>query len=73
MNRSYMPMIDNGLFVLEYYLDKPYNQITINDLFDSINYFAEKIGHFIETKEFYRKVVYSTHMNSSFNQIPKVK
>lgn len=73
MNRTYMPMIDNGLFVAEYYLGKPYTEITIDDLFNNTELFASKIADLIETTEFYRKIVYSTHMNSSFTQTSKKK
>ena len=68
MIRTYMPMIDNGLFVAEYYLNIPYRDITIDVLYDNISLFSGKIVELIETEEFYRKITYSTHVNSSFTQ-----
>lgn len=73
MNRTYMPMIDNGLFIVEYYLDVPYRDIAVSDLYDNLDTFAEKISELLETKEFFRKIAYSTHMNSSFTQTSKNK
>ncbi|MCK9470688.1 MAG: hypothetical protein M0Q88_02915 [Bacilli bacterium] len=73
MNRSYNPMIDNGLFVAEYYLNVPYNDITIDLLLANLRLFSDKIGNLIDTKEFYRKITYLTHVNSSFTQIPNKK
>lgn len=68
MIRTYIPMIDNGLFVASYYLDMPYKNITIDILYNNIDLFSEKIAALIETEEFYRKITYTTHVNSSFTQ-----
>lgn len=73
MNRTYMPMIDNGLFVAEYYLGKPYKEITIDYLYDNIYVFSQLIADKIENNEFYRNITYLTHMNSSFTQNSKKK
>lgn len=43
MDRTYNFQVDNGLFVAEYYLDKNYKDITIDDLRDSIELFSERI------------------------------
>lgn len=73
MNRTYMPMIDNGLFVAEYYLEMPYYDITIDVLYENVDLFSQKMSDCIETSEFYRKIVYSTHMNSSLTQSARNK
>lgn len=73
MIRTYMPMIDNGLFVAEYYLKMPYNDITVDILYNNIVLFSEKIAELIETEEFYRKITYTTHVNSSFTQMSTKK
>lgn len=71
MDRAYNPMIDNGLFVAEYYLDVPYSDITIDLLVNNIELFSSKIAEVIDSNEFYRKIAYSTHINSSLTQVPR--
>lgn len=68
LKRTYNPFVDNGLFAAEYYLEKDYKDITIMDIENNISYLSSKLAELIEEKEFYKKIVYSTHMNSSYTQ-----
>lgn len=71
MERTYNPMIDNGLFIAEYYLEIPYEDITIDLLFNNIEMFSQKLAETIELDDFYRRIAYSTHINSCLTQVPR--
>lgn len=46
MKRTYNVFVDNGLYVLAYYLDKEVKDITLNDIENSIDKMCEKIETF---------------------------
>lgn len=52
MNRIYDVFVDNGLFVLAYYLDKEIENITEQDIFDSIDMMCEKINEFTRCEKY---------------------
>ena len=52
MNRTYDVFVDNGLFVLAYYLDKEIENITEQDIFDSIDMMCEKINEFTRCEKY---------------------
>jgi len=43
MNRTYNFQVDNGIFVAEYYLKKKYEDITVGDLKENVEIFADKM------------------------------
>lgn len=50
MNRTYNTFVDNGLFVLTYYLNKSIEDITEKDIVDNINMMSEKLEDFLVVK-----------------------
>ena len=55
MNRTYNVFVDNGLFVLAYYLDKEIEDITEQDIFNNIDMMCEKIIQMFGTRSGFRK------------------
>lgn len=55
MNRTYDVFVDNGLFVLAYYLNKEIEDITEQDIFDNIDMMCEKIIEFTGCRTKYRR------------------
>lgn len=55
MNRTYDVFVDNGLFVLAYYLNKDIKDITDEDIFDNIDMMCEKIIEFTGSRTQYRQ------------------
>lgn len=73
MDRTYNFQVDNGLFVAEYYLNKQYEDITINDLKENVNKFASLLHDFNKIKvknkqNKYSNLSYQTHLNSKLTQ-----
>ena len=68
MQRTYNAIIDNGLFIAEYYLKKDYTQISEKDLKNNIHIFSSIIGKILESNDFFKKLPYITHMNSCLTQ-----
>lgn len=64
VDRTYNFQVDNGLFVAEYYLDKPYEDIAIQDLKDNVEVFAKKLKMYKESNT----IVNMTHYNSYLTQ-----
>ena len=52
MKRTYNPIIDNGLFVLAYHLEKDIEDITKEDVFDSSDMMAEKIFEMLNCEKY---------------------
>ena len=52
MKRTYNPIIDNGLFVLAYHLEKDIEDITKKDVFDSSDMMAEKIFEMLNCEKY---------------------
>ena len=55
MKRTYDVFVDNGLFVLAYYLDKEIEDITEEDIFNNIDMMCEKIIEFTGSRSQYRQ------------------
>lgn len=64
MNRTYNFQVDNGLFVMEYYLDKKYEGITTVDLKNNVDMLADRINMYKENSN----IVSMTHHNSYLTQ-----
>lgn len=71
MNRTYNPQIDNGLFIAEYYLNKNYKDITIEDFIENNNLLCQTLENAIKNKNI-KTCEHTTHLNSSLTQ-PKQK
>lgn len=52
MKRTYNPIIDNGLFVLAYHLEKDIEDITKEDVFNSSDMMAEKIFEMLNCEKY---------------------
>ena len=52
MKRTYDVFVDNGLFVLSYYLKKPIEDITENDIINNIDLICNKIYEFVECEKY---------------------
>lgn len=52
MNRTYNTFVDNGLFVLTYYLNKSIEDITEKDIVDNINMMSEKLEDFFSCEKY---------------------
>lgn len=52
MNRAYDVFVDNGLFVLSYYLKKKVEDISYSDIEDSVEFMSDKVEEFLECKKF---------------------
>lgn len=52
MNRTYDVFVDNGLFVLAYYLNKEIEDITEEDIFNNIDMMCEKIVDFVSCEKY---------------------
>ena len=52
MNRSYNVFVDNGLFVLAYYLDKDIEDITEEDIVNNIDMMCNKISKFTDCEKY---------------------
>lgn len=61
MNRSYNFQVDNGLFVAEYLVGKPYEEITIEDLKENITKISELV---VDRREVMGTLARLTHNNS---------
>ena len=63
MNRTYNVFVDNGLFVLSYYLQKEVKDIVYEDIVKSIDNMVEKIVSFVQCKK-YSSIIYMMFPNS---------
>lgn len=52
MKRTYDVFVDNGLFVLAYYLNKEVEDITDEDIFNNIDMMCEKIMEFVNCEKY---------------------
>lgn len=52
MNRSYNVFVDNGLYVLAYYLGKSIDEITYSDIENSIDTMTEEIQNFVSCDKY---------------------
>ncbi|KPI48641.1 hypothetical protein KW94_17255 [Clostridioides difficile] len=52
MDRSYNVFVDNGLYVLAYYLNKDINDITYQDIENSIDLMSDKIEEFVSCEKY---------------------
>ena len=52
MDRTYDVFVDNGLFVLAYYLDKEIEDITDEDVFNNIDMMCDKIMEFVNCEKY---------------------
>lgn len=71
MDRTYNVFVDNGLYVLGYYLDKDIEDITIDDIKNSTEIFANKFEDYSEC-EYYKKNIFMGFQNSSYTQGLKI-
>lgn len=70
MERTYNEFVDNGLYVLAYYLDKKIEDIDLSDIIGSKEEFSEQILDLLLLEDsYFKKVAYHSHMNSPFTQI----
>lgn len=67
MNRTYDTFVDNGLYVLSYYLDKNIEEITIDNIKNSTEYFSNKFVEY-EKCGFYKKNIDMGFHNSQYTQ-----
>lgn len=52
MERTYDIFADNGLFILAYYLKKSIEDITFEDIEDSVEFMSEKVEEFLECEKY---------------------
>lgn len=52
MKRSYNVFVDNGLYVLSYYLEKDIEDITYDDIENSIDFMSDKIEEFVACEKY---------------------
>lgn len=71
MNRTYNVFVDNGLYVLGYYLEKDIKDITIDNIKNSTEFFANKFENYSEC-EYYKKNISMGFQNSSYTQGLKI-
>lgn len=67
MNRTYHINVDNGLYVLAYYIDKNVKEITIEDIMNSTSLFADKFEEYSNCS-YYKKTISMGFQNSSYTQ-----
>lgn len=67
MDRTYNVFVDNGLYIASYYLQKNIEDITIEDLTNNKDIFAEKVYEFIQCDK-YSKLASMGFNNSSYAQ-----
>jgi len=65
MKRTYNEFIDNGLFVVSYYLKKDIQDITINDLKKTTDYFSNLAIKVLDN-ETLRNIVYTGYFSSQY-------
>lgn len=71
MERTYDVFIDNGLFVLAYHLDKNIEDVTEEDIKNSLQYFEELYKNTVKESPKYSSMAYSSFQNSSYTQKAK--
>ncbi|HID0768126.1 TPA: hypothetical protein ACXDAZ_002656 [Clostridium botulinum] len=67
MERSYNVFVDNGLYVLAYYLEKDIEDITIEDIKNSTELFTNKFNEY-ENCDYYKKNISMGFQNSAYTQ-----
>lgn len=70
MNRTYNTFVDNGLFILAYYLNKNIQDITEKDIENNIDMMSKKIEEFFDSETF-SNLRTMTCQNSYMTQKPK--
>ena len=65
MKRTYNEFIDNGLFVVSHHLKKDIQDITINDLKETTDYFANLAIKILDNEGF-RNIVYTGYFSSQY-------
>ncbi len=78
MNRTYNAQVDNGLFVLAYYLNKSYKDLTMDDLKSSVDLFADKMYSSVSedgkpAKTNWYSLSTQSHNNSFLNQYTRTR
>lgn len=72
MERTYNVFVDNGLYVISYYLKKSIRDLTIEDIKNSSKQFTNKICELLQSDRF-RCLAYSTHLNSAYTRNYTIK
>ncbi|MDO5517897.1 MAG: hypothetical protein Q4F66_10090 [Clostridium sp.] len=70
MERTYNAAVDNGLYVLAYYLKKSVEEITEKDIEESIEPMSKKVAQYFKTDK-YHKLTSMLFMNSVLTQKTK--
>ena len=52
MDRTYDVFADNGLFILSYYLEKDVEDITLEDIENSVGFMSEKVEEFLDCPKY---------------------
>ncbi len=68
MKVTFNEFVDNGLYVAEYYLKKKFEDISIRDLENNIDLFANHVHDFISCNK-YKKIADMAFHNSSYTQV----
>lgn len=64
MSRTYNFQVDNGIFVAEYYIEKDYKEITVEDLKENLELFTGKMNEYNKMST----LSSMSHQNSSLTQ-----
>lgn len=70
MERTYNTFVDNGLFVLAYYLEKNIDEVTIEDILNSVELMEKEIKNTLSCEK-YSSMAFSSFQNSQYTQAKK--
>ncbi|EIF5083734.1 hypothetical protein LFJ61_001525 [Clostridium perfringens] len=70
MERTYNIFVDNGLFVLAYYLEKNIDEVTIEDILNSVDLMEKEIKNTLSCEK-YSSMAFSSFQNSQYTQAKK--
>lgn len=70
MERTYNTFVDNGLFVLAYYLEKDIEEVTIKDILNSVDLMEKEIKIALACEK-YSSMAFSSFQNSQYTQSKK--
>ncbi|EPB8165959.1 hypothetical protein ACRTAK_001561 [Clostridium perfringens] len=70
MERTYNTFVDNGLFVLAYYLEKNIDEVTIEDILNSVDLMEKEIKSTLSCEK-YSSMAFSSFQNSQYTQAKK--
>ncbi|EJT6501575.1 hypothetical protein AB8J26_001442 [Clostridium perfringens] len=70
MERTYNTFVDNGLFVLAYYLEKNIDEVTIEDILNSVDLMEKEIKNTLSCEK-YSSMAFSSFQNSQYTQAKK--